>query len=203
MGLNLRESVTSFKNAPQVPGRLERVTENATKFQVFVDYAHTPDAIENVLRAARALRPSRIITVFGCGGDRDRIKRPLMAAAAESGSDICIVTSDNPRSESPESIIADTVTGFTRPKNHLSILDRREAIKTALENASAGDVVVIAGKGHEDYQEIKGKRLAFDDRRVVRQLMIQIASARDVVRAERAAEREARREAGGGRRFDS
>jgi UDP-N-acetylmuramoyl-L-alanyl-D-glutamate--2,6-diaminopimelate ligase len=203
MGLNLRESVTSFKNAPQVPGRLERVTENATKFQVFVDYAHTPDAIENVLRAARALRPSRIITVFGCGGDRDRIKRPLMAAAAESGSDICIVTSDNPRSESPESIIADTVKGFTRPKNHLSILDRREAIKTALENASAGDVVVIAGKGHEDYQEIKGKRLAFDDRRVVRQLMIQIASARDVVRAERAAEREARREAGGGRRFDS
>lgn len=203
MGLNLRESVTSLKTSPQVPGRLERVTENATKFQVFVDYAHTPDALENVLRTARAMRPTRIITVFGCGGDRDRIKRPLMAAAAEAGSDICIVTSDNPRSEPPEAIIADAVKGFTRPKNHASIVDRREAIKTALENARAGDVLVIAGKGHEDYQEIKGKKLAFDDRRVVRQLMIQISSERDVVRAEREAEREARRDAGGGRRFDS
>jgi UDP-N-acetylmuramoyl-L-alanyl-D-glutamate--2,6-diaminopimelate ligase len=203
MGLNLRESVTTLKTSPQVPGRLERVTENATKFQVFVDYAHTPDALENVLRTARALRPTRIITVFGCGGDRDRIKRPLMAAAAEAGSDICIVTSDNPRNETPEAIIADAVKGFTRPKNHASIIDRREAIKTALENAKAGDVVVIAGKGHEDYQEIKGKKHAFDDRRVVRQLMIQISGERDVVRAEREAEKEARRDAEGGRRFDS
>lgn len=203
MGLNLRESVANLQASPQVPGRLERVTESVSKFQVFVDYAHTPDALENVLRTARAMRPRRLITVFGCGGDRDRSKRPKMAAAAEAGSDVCIVTSDNPRSESPETIIADTVKGFTRPKGHLSIVDRREAIKVALENAHGGDVVVIAGKGHEDYQEIQGKKLPFDDRRVVRQLMIQISATRDVERAEREAEREAQREAGGRRRFDS
>lgn len=202
MGLNLRESVTNLKNAPQVPGRLERVTENATRFQVFVDYAHTPDALENVLRTLKALRPSRIITVFGCGGDRDRAKRPIMAAAAEAGSDICIVTSDNPRSESPEAIIADAVKGFTRPKNHASIVDRREAIMGALENAKQGDIVLIAGKGHEDYQEIQGQKHAFDDRRVVRQLMTQMYSSRDALRAEREAEREFRK-AEGRRPYDS
>jgi UDP-N-acetylmuramoyl-L-alanyl-D-glutamate--2,6-diaminopimelate ligase len=200
--LNLRESVTNLKNAPQVPGRLERVTENATRFQVFVDYAHTPDALENVLRTLKALRPNRIITVFGCGGDRDRAKRPIMAAAAEAGSDICIVTSDNPRSESPESIIADAAKGFTRPKNHASIVDRREAIRGALENAKQGDIVLIAGKGHEDYQEIQGKKHPFDDRRVVRQLMTEMYSSRDAVRAEREAEREFRK-AEGRRPYDS
>ena len=202
LGLNLRESVTNLKNAPQVPGRLERVTENATRFQVFVDYAHTPDALENVLRTLKALRPNRIITVFGCGGDRDRAKRPIMAAAAEAGSDICIVTSDNPRSESPESIIADAAKGFTRPKNHASIVDRREAIRGALENAKQGDIVLIAGKGHEDYQEIQGKKHPFDDRRVVRQLMTEMYSSRDAVRAEREAEREFRK-AEGRRPYDS
>ena len=196
MGLNLRESVANLKTAPQVPGRLERVTENVTKFQVFVDYAHTPDAIENVLRTLRALRPTRIITVFGCGGDRDRAKRPIMAAAAEAGSDICILTSDNPRSEVPEAIIADAVKGFTRPKNHASIVDRREAIQGALENAREGDIVLIAGKGHEDYQEIQGQKHAFDDRRVVRQLMTQMYSSRDAIRAEREAEREFRKAEG-------
>lgn len=192
MGLNLRETVANLKNAPQVPGRLERVTENTTKFQVFVDYAHTPDAIENALRTIRALRPQRIITVFGCGGDRDRAKRPLMAAAAERGSDICVVTSDNPRTEDAQVIIADAVKGFTRPKNHAVIVDRREAIKVALENARGGDIVLVAGKGHEDYQEIQGKKHPFDDRRVVRQLMTQIHGTRDAERAEREAEREMR-----------
>jgi len=191
MGLNLRETITNLKNAPQVPGRLERVTES-TKFQVFVDYAHTPDALENVLRAMRALRPQRIITVFGCGGDRDRTKRPKMAAAAEAGSDICVLTSDNPRSEDPQIIIADAAKGFTKPKSHALVVDRREAIKVALENAREGDIVLIAGKGHEDYQEVKGKKHPFDDRRVVRQLMLQLAGNRDAERAERAAEREAR-----------
>ncbi len=185
MGLNLRETINHMKNAPQVPGRLERVTENATKFQVFVDYAHTPDAIENALRTVRALRPRRIITVFGCGGGRDRSKRPLMAAAAEAGSDICVITSDNPRNDDPQVIIADAVKGFTRPKNHATIVDRREAIKTALENARGGDIVLVAGKGHEDYQEIQGKKFPFDDRRVIRQLMTQLAVARDDARAEK------------------
>ncbi|MES2736397.1 MAG: UDP-N-acetylmuramoyl-L-alanyl-D-glutamate--2,6-diaminopimelate ligase [Verrucomicrobiota bacterium] len=185
MGLNLRETVSHLKNAPQVPGRLERVTEATIKFQVFVDYAHTPDAIENALRTVRSLRPRRIITVFGCGGGRDRSKRPLMAAAAEAGSDICVLTSDNPRNDDPQVIIADAVKGFARPKNHLTVVDRREAIQIALENARGGDIVLIAGKGHEDYQEIQGKKHPFDDRRVVRQLMVQIAGNRDVERAER------------------
>lgn len=185
MGLNLRETVSHLKNAPQVPGRLERVTEATTKFQVFVDYAHTPDAIENALRTVRSLRPRRIITVFGCGGGRDRSKRPLMAAAAEAGSDICILTSDNPRNDDPQVIIADAVKGFARPKNHVTSVDRREAIQIALENARGGDIVLVAGKGHEDYQEIQGKKHPFDDRRVVRQVMLQIAGNRDVERAER------------------
>jgi len=168
MGLNLRESVTHLQQAPQVPGRLERVTEH-TRFQVFVDYAHTPDALVNVLRTLRSLRPSRIITVFGCGGDRDRTKRPRMAAAAEEGSDICVLTSDNPRGEDPEQIIADAAKGFARPRQHALITDRRDAIRVALEGARAGDIVLVAGKGHEDYQEIAGKRHEFDDRKVVRQ----------------------------------
>lgn len=193
MGLNLRETVAHLKNAPQVPGRLERVTEATTKFQVFVDYAHTPDAIENALKTVRALRPRRLIIVFGCGGGRDRSKRPLMAAAAEAGSDICVLTSDNPRFDDPQVIIADAVKGFARPKNHVTIVDRREAIKIALENARAGDIVLIAGKGHEDYQDIQGKKHPFDDRRVVRQLMTQIHGARDAERAERDAEREQQR----------
>lgn len=193
MGLNLRESVAHLQQAPQVPGRLERVTETVSRFQVFVDYAHTPDALENVLRTLRALRPTRIITVFGCGGDRDRTKRPKMAAAAEAGSDICVLTSDNPRTEDPQAILADAAKGFARPKSHVIIADRREAIRVALENAREGDIVLLAGKGHEDYQEVQGKKLPFDDRRVTRQILTQIASARDADRAEREAAREAAR----------
>ena len=134
VGLNLREAVKSLQNAPQVPGRMERVSENS-RFQVFVDYAHTPDGLENALRTARALRPRRLITVFGCGGDRDRTKRPKMAAAAEAGSDICVLTSDNPRTEDPEQILNDAKAGFARPQKHAIIADRREAIRAALENA--------------------------------------------------------------------
>ena len=124
-----------------------------------------------------------------------------MAAAAEAGSDICILTSDNPRNDDPQVIIADAVKGFARPKNHVTVVDRREAIKIALENARGGDIVLVAGKGHEDYQEIQGKKHPFDDRRVVRQLMIQIAGNRDEERAEKQAEREMR-DAERGRPFD-
>mgnify|MGYP002130214049 CR=1 FL=1 len=147
----------------------------------------------NVLKSIKALKPRRIITVFGCGGDRDRTKRPKMAAAAEQGSDICIVTSDNPRSEPPEAIIADAVRGFARPKNHASIVDRKEAIKVALENAREGDIVLIAGKGHEDYQEIQGVKHEFDDRRIVRGLIYKITGDRDAERKAREAEWEAER----------
>jgi UDP-N-acetylmuramoyl-L-alanyl-D-glutamate--2,6-diaminopimelate ligase len=120
-----------------------------------------------VLKTLRVLRPNRIITVFGCGGDRDRVKRPLMARAAEQGSDICILTSDNPRMEDPKQIIADARKGFTG-KNFGEIEDRAQAIRTAISNASPGDIVLIAGKGHEDYQDIKGVKHPFDDRKVAK-----------------------------------
>jgi UDP-N-acetylmuramoyl-L-alanyl-D-glutamate--2,6-diaminopimelate ligase len=171
---------------------MERVSENS-RFQVFVDYAHTPDGFENALRTARALRPRRLITVFGCGGDRDRTKRPKMAAAAEAGSDICVLTSDNPRTEDPEQILNDAKAGFARPQKHAIIADRREAIRTALENAWEGDLVLIAGKGHEDYQDIQGKKHPFDDRKIARYLMQDLKAARAQEREEKAAEREAMR----------
>ncbi len=177
MGLNLRESINHLKAAPQVPGRLERITDKE-RCQVFVDYAHTPDAIMSVLRTLRALKPSRIITVFGCGGDRDKLKRPLMARAAEEGSDLCVLTSDNPRTEDPQSIIADAKKGFTRA-GHGEIPDRKTAIRAALELARDGDIVLIAGKGHETYQEVHGKRTPFDDRRIAKNIISQLKSTRD------------------------
>lgn len=178
LGLNLRETIANLKNAPQVPGRLERVGESA-RFQIFVDYAHTPDALVNVLRTLRALRPRRIITVFGCGGDRDRTKRPKMARAAEEGSDICVLTSDNPRTEDPAAIIADARKGFIR-SGHPEIVDRKTAIRTAVENANDGDIVLIAGKGHETYQEVHGVRAPFDDRKIARTCLMQMRAAREL-----------------------
>lgn len=165
--LNFREAVNHMKLAPQVPGRLERVSEDTNKFHVFVDYAHTPDALVNVLKTLRVLRPNRIITVFGCGGDRDRVKRPLMARAAEQGSEICILTSDNPRTENAKQIMADARKGFSG-KSFVEIEERSQAIRTAISNASPGDIVLIAGKGHEDYQDIGGVKYPFDDRKVAR-----------------------------------
>lgn len=190
-GLNLREAIANMQKAPQVPGRLERVTDTTTRFQIFVDYAHTPDGIVNALKTVRALRPNRLITVFGCGGDRDRSKRPKMASAAEQGSDICVLTSDNPRTEDPQAILNDAKAGFARPNSHAVIADRRQAIQIAIENARPGDIIVIAGKGHEDYQDIQGKKHPFDDRKVARQLLLQTKTARALEREEREAEREA------------
>ncbi|MBU6179191.1 MAG: UDP-N-acetylmuramoyl-L-alanyl-D-glutamate--2,6-diaminopimelate ligase [Verrucomicrobia bacterium] len=165
IGLNLREVVAKMADAPQVPGRLELVGGRQTNYRVFVDYAHTPDALTNVLSTLRALEPNRIITVFGCGGDRDSKKRPLMAAAAEAGSDLCILTSDNPRGEDPGKILSDAARGFSRG-GHEVREDRRAAIGRAIELAGQRDIVLIAGKGHESYQEIKGVRHDFDDRKV-------------------------------------
>ncbi|MEY4483337.1 MAG: hypothetical protein RL693_789 [Verrucomicrobiota bacterium] len=176
MGCNLRDTVRAMQHAPQIPGRMERVTERE-RFHVFVDYAHTPDGLINALGSARGLRPRRIITVFGCGGDRDRTKRPLMARAAEEGSDICILTSDNPRSEDPLSIMEDARKGFKR-EAHTLIADRREAIYAAISHANEGDLVLIAGKGHETYQEVKGVRHSFDDRRVAKQQINRVLEVR-------------------------
>ncbi|MEI6534835.1 MAG: UDP-N-acetylmuramoyl-L-alanyl-D-glutamate--2,6-diaminopimelate ligase, partial [Verrucomicrobiaceae bacterium] len=166
LGCNFRESVTNLAKTPQVPGRMERISTRE-RFQVFVDYAHTPDGLINALSSARALRPTRIITVFGCGGDRDRTKRPLMAQAVEEGSDISILTSDNPRTEDPQQILEDARKGFAK-SSYTLIEDRRQAILAAIKNASDGDLILIAGKGHETYQDVKGVKHPFDDRKVAR-----------------------------------
>jgi UDP-N-acetylmuramoyl-L-alanyl-D-glutamate--2,6-diaminopimelate ligase len=130
--------------------------------RVFVDYAHTPDALDSVLRTLRALEPQRLITVFGCGGDRDRAKRGTMGRAAEEHSDWCIVTSDNPRSEEPEAICREITAGM-RGENHEVAMDRRAAIRRAVSMALPGDIVLVAGKGHEDYQEFADHKVPFDD----------------------------------------
>ncbi|MFL5944321.1 MAG: Mur ligase family protein [Gaiellaceae bacterium] len=147
----------------RVPGRFDAVDEGQS-FTVLVDYAHTPGALESALEAARELARGRVICVFGAGGDRDRDKRPLMGQVAAELADIAFVTSDNPRSEDPAAIAADVVDGLDLDVE----LDRRRAIELALESAREGDVVVVAGKGHEQGQEIAGRKLPFDDREVVR-----------------------------------
>jgi UDP-N-acetylmuramyl tripeptide synthase len=150
---------------------MERV-DAGQPFSVIVDYAHTDDALRNLLDTLRSLGPKRIITVFGCGGDRDRSKRPLMGSVAAQRSDLVIATSDNPRSEPPGGILDEIAQGF---RNHSTpfklIADRKEAIDLALRSASPGDLVVIAGKGHEATQTIRDKKLPFDDRLVARELL--------------------------------
>ena len=162
-GIRPRAAVAALANAPQVPGRMENVG-NAGGATVFVDYAHTPDALENVCRTLRELNPRRLITVFGCGGDRDRGKRPLMGAAAASHSDACIITSDNPRSEDPLAIIRDIEAGCNA-SNRLSLPDRAQAISTAVQAALSGDIILIAGKGHETTQQFAASSIDFDDRK--------------------------------------
>jgi UDP-N-acetylmuramoyl-L-alanyl-D-glutamate--2,6-diaminopimelate ligase len=161
LGHDVRKSVAALKDAPQVPGRLEMVP-GPKSFRVFVDYAHTPDALENVLRTLRALEPERLITVFGCGGDRDRAKRGPMGRAAEELSDWCVVTSDNPRREDPEAICGE-IAAALRGRHHEVIVDRRAAIRRAVTMAAPGDIVLIAGKGHEDYQEFADRKVPFED----------------------------------------
>ena len=154
-----------------VPGRFERI-EQGQPFLVVVDYAHTDDALRNVIAAARALTKKRVITVFGCGGDRDRAKRPLMGQAAAEGSDFVVLTSDNPRSEDPLAIMNDALVGLRRQDvPHKIEPDRTTGIRIALEEAGAGDIVIIAGKGHETYQVLKDRTIPYDDREVARRLL--------------------------------
>jgi UDP-N-acetylmuramoyl-L-alanyl-D-glutamate--2,6-diaminopimelate ligase len=169
LGVPLDAAVAAIESAGQVPGRFE-VVDEGQPFAVLVDYAHTPDSLENVLSAARALCSGTLHVVFGCGGDRDRGKRPLMGEIAARLADRAIVTSDNPRSEDPEAIIAEILAGMPSGVEHNA--DRREAIALALSGAREGDVVVIAGKGHEQGQEFAGgKKLPFDDVSVARDLL--------------------------------
>lgn len=146
-----------------VPGRLEAVP-NDLHLKIFVDYAHTDDALRNILISLKEMKHRKMITVFGCGGDRDRLKRPKMAYVAGEYSDLCILTSDNPRSEPPEAIIADAAAGFTSSHRYEIVVDRQAAIERAVALATPEDIVVIAGKGHEKYQIYSHKTVEFDDR---------------------------------------
>ena len=157
-----------IESCPAIPGRFEWI-DRGQPFQVFVDYAHTPDALEKVLQTARQLQPGRVLVVFGCGGERDRAKRPAMAQIAEKLADFCWITSDNPRSEDPMQILAEIETGFkARPARHQTEPDRRTAIRVVLRQAEPGDVVVIAGKGHETCQVLADRTIHFDDREEAR-----------------------------------
>lgn len=157
-----------------VPGRFERIDEGQP-FLVFVDYAHTDDALKNLLRTARELTRERLIVLFGCGGERDRTKRPRMGEAAGNLADFVVLTSDNPRSEDPLLIMADALVGLQRTgKPYIAEVDRRTAIRKALGEARAGDVVVLAGKGHETYQILRDGKIDFDDREAARNVLAEM-----------------------------
>jgi len=190
LGFDSEQIAAGVACCPQVPGRMERVVgSGSNEPTVLVDYAHTPDAVEKLLLAVRPLCEGRLIAVFGCGGDRDRAKRPLMAEAVARHADLAIATSDNPRTEDPHSILADVETGLgglerveadalfrsdkaTRGR-YAVLVDRREAIDLALKQATASDTVVLAGKGHEDYQIIGHKKFPFDDRVEARRALLE------------------------------
>jgi UDP-N-acetylmuramoyl-L-alanyl-D-glutamate--2,6-diaminopimelate ligase len=169
LGFSLDEIADGLAAAPQVPGRLERVDEGQG-FAVLVDYAHTPDGLAKAIASVRAVTRGRVITVFGCGGDRDPQKRPLMGEAAGALSDVVVVTSDNPRSEDPAGIILQIQDGMRSATAEIHVeVDRRRAIALALGLACSGDAVLIAGKGHEDYQIFADRTIHFDDREVARE----------------------------------
>ena len=173
-GMPMKDICRYLAEAPQIPGRFEKV-DCGQDFTVIVDYAHTPDGLENVLNTAREIAEGRLITVFGCGGDRDRTKRPIMGEIAGRLSDYSVVTSDNPRTEDPDFIISEIIEGIKPVTDQYEVdADRRTAIEIALKMAKHGDVVMIAGKGHEDYQLVNGKVLDFDDRKVAREILTQL-----------------------------
>ncbi|MER3426821.1 MAG: UDP-N-acetylmuramoyl-L-alanyl-D-glutamate--2,6-diaminopimelate ligase [Pyrinomonas sp.] len=173
LGYELNSIRRGIEKCAGAPGRFERVA-HAEDFAVIVDYAHTEDALANVLRTARALARGRVIVVFGCGGDRDRTKRAPMGRTAAELADLVVVTSDNPRTEDPEAIIAEIEVGLRQVSElYEKIPDRREAILRAIALAKPGDVVIIAGKGHEDYQIIGRQKVHFDDREVAREALKQ------------------------------
>ena len=170
-GLNWKTISGAIAHSPRVPGRFESI-QQGQPFLIVVDYAHTDDALRNVISVARELHPKRVITLFGCGGDRDRYKRPLMAQAAAQASDFVVLTSDNPRSEDPLAIMNDALVGLRRfDTPHTIEPDRAKAIRAALGEAHPGDIVILAGKGHETYQVLKDRVIHFDDREVARSVL--------------------------------
>lgn len=171
LGMDINKIFNRISKLKCVDGRFERV-ENNKNIHVFVDYAHTPDALDNVLKSIKEFARGRIITVFGCGGNREKEKRPLMAQIAQKYSDLVIITSDNPRHEDPNEIIKDILLGVDRNKeNYIAIEDRKDAIKEAIKRAKEGDIVLIAGKGHENYQIIGDEIVEFDDKLIAKEVL--------------------------------
>ncbi|MCG2610709.1 UDP-N-acetylmuramoyl-L-alanyl-D-glutamate--2,6-diaminopimelate ligase [Flavobacterium sp. SM15] len=177
LGMESNEALRLLSQLESVSGRFQFIVSES-KITAIVDYAHTPDALENVLKTIADIRTKneQLITVVGCGGDRDKTKRPIMAKIASEMSDKAIFTSDNPRSEQPQAIIEDMEKGVEAQnyKKTLSVVDRKQAIKTACQLAQSGDIILIAGKGHETYQEIQGVRHDFDDMKIVKELLEQL-----------------------------
>lgn len=176
LGQNSEEVLRIMSGLHTANGRLERVDVEGLKFTIYVDYAHTPDALENVLKTLNQMKKStaKITTVVGCGGNRDKAKRPKMAKIGAKGSDLLILTSDNPRDEDPEAILNDMQKGIEieEEKKVLRIADRAMAIKTACMMAKDNDIILVAGKGHETYQEVKGEKLPFDDKKVIKATLL-------------------------------
>ncbi len=178
-GIEINKIIDAVSDAKEVPGRFQ-IIQNEGSPLCIVDYAHTPDGLENILKAARLMTPKngKLICVFGCGGDRDPTKRPKMGKIAEDLSDLVIVTSDNPRSEDPKQIISDILSGIKNTSNIIVEADRKGAIESAVKKVTKNDVIVIAGKGHEDYQILKDKTIHFDDREEIRKALDAFTSLR-------------------------
>ena len=172
LGLDLADAAEALRGVAGVKGRMEPVPTGGRPYTVLIDYAHTPDGLENVLRTVRGFARGRVVAVFGCGGDRDRSKRPQMGAIAAELADFSVVTSDNPRTEPPEAIIRDILPGFAGKEDACTVVeDRTEAIRYALTHAKQDDVIVLCGKGHETYQEVNGVRRHMDEREIVAEIL--------------------------------
>ncbi len=176
LNFSLKDLSRSIKSFPGVPGRMEKIEVENNDFSallptVIVDYAHTPDGLNKVLQSIKKICEGKLITVFGCGGDRDTGKRPLMGSIAEEFSDYIFITSDNPRSEDPKKIVSEILKGIKKRNNIKIVIDRFKAIKASIEFAKKGDIILIAGKGHEDYQILNDKVIDFDDRKIAYKLL--------------------------------
>ena len=167
LDISLQEAAEALSKVEGVKGRVEVVPTPGKEFTVLIDYAHTPDGLENVLSSVKHFCKGRLIAVFGCGGDRDPIKRPIMGRIGVELADVAIITSDNPRTEEPAAILRDIVAGVGDAKNYEVIENRPNAIKYAMDIAKKDDIIVLAGKGHETYQEIMGVKHHLDEREVV------------------------------------
>ena len=171
LGIDYKDVISAISKSAGVKGRIEVVPTN-TDYTVIIDYAHSPDGLENIITSLREIAKNRVVTVFGCGGDRDRTKRPKMGKIAAELSDFCVVTSDNPRSENPAAIIEDILEGMKNISTPYTVVEsRKEAIRWAMENAQPDDIILLAGKGHETYQILPTGTIHFDEREVIAEIL--------------------------------